>query len=491
MKAAIFAVAALALVLVLSAESAAQRIRIPSPAETTPSDTGARWVAAAQTSTATGESPTATLSAPRPLQAVSSQVTVPAPATAPATVQAPAGAYPAPAATYPAPAATYPAPAGTYPAPAGTYPAPSVAVPAPAVVAPAPTYPAPAGTFAVPGSGIAPPPVVTVPGPGVRLEGVQPAPRAWDPYATPVPAQDILAPPYMCSQSYQGFEGGAELVFLKPSMGDLRTFTRMVPDVNGVPRPLSFTFPRNDYDPSGRFWLGYVLPSGLGLRTRFWYFDHPLASETGSLILNDPVFVPPPALGDSIATSGRLLAYTLDAELSQVLEIGPWHTVIGGGIRYAAKEHDTSLRYNVAGTNVSFLQTHATHFYGLGPTIFAELRRPLGQSGFSLVGKTRGSILVGDTTYGVAGTQVGLPFGFVIDNLHLPATNTYEKVEQVLGIGEIQLGLEWARRFPSGAHFFLSALWEAQIWSHSSNVAGIPTNDLGLMGASIGIGVRR
>ncbi len=277
------------------------------------------------------------------------------------------------------------------------------------------------------------------------------------------------------THGYQGFEAGVDLVFFRPYLGSLRSVTAVVPD----DPPVTFTtrFPPNRFDPTLRAWLGYAFSSGLGFRVRYWEFHQALASETGTFEF--PMEGLPPAFaGTTITGRSHLVARTLDGEVNQRIELGPLRTLVGGGIRYA--EFQRWRTATIAFPFETLEIEESGRFFGVGPTLFVELQRPLADSGFSLVAVGRGSILFGPR---IEQSDLLLPW------LALDATfETHRDV--AIGVGEIQLGIEWATCLHGGANLFARAMWEAQLWSATGNPLGSDAN-AGFQGFSIHLGLQR
>jgi hypothetical protein len=66
-----------------------------------------------------------------------------------------------------------------------------------------------------------------------------------------------------------------------------------------------------------------------------------------------------------------------------------------------------------------------------------------------------------------------------------------ERTDSIVSVGEIQLGVEYSRRLCCGANFVSQALWEGQIWSGSGGLTNLVNNDVGLVGMSFNIGLKR
>jgi hypothetical protein len=310
--------------------------------------------------------------------------------------------------------------------------------------------------------------------------------------AQPAP---YAAPP-MCDvcEETGGIVAGFGFVFLKPRFNNNVAFS--VTDTTNFPNTFStqrsFDF---DHEVTPRIWLGYVGSSGFGGRLRYWEFDHHgdaqsftdpgagLFSVTGPATLTATGGLTAggfPGPGDSVVASTGIEAYTIDAELSQAIDCCDWRVDLGGGFRHAAYSQDYTLTATNAGGALIGSSDVQHRFDGVGPTIFAEARRPLGNTGLALLATGRASILYGDTKFQASDSQ----FGAFTDTASFRDSTT-------LRIGEIQLGAEWATTLDGGSNLFVQAAWEAQIWEGTGNATSATGDDLGLTGVSLSFGIAR
>jgi len=272
-----------------------------------------------------------------------------------------------------------------------------------------------------------------------------------------------------CFNTCSGFVAGADMVVLRPFVGDPREIGL---DILGAEGTLGFG--ENDYDISPRLWLGYVSQSGLGVRARWWKFDHDLDAETGEATIEDVL----------LSTRGALDMYLVDVEVTQQMQFGLWQANAGGGLRVAGTSRYLGVNLFDPEDEASFDLTLANWFDGIGPTLFTEFRRPIGSCGLALVATGRGSVLFGSRHVVLTGTD---EFGV------LPGTlmSLGEEHDTVLGIAEIQMGAEWAKDLSGGSRLFLNTLWEGQYWASSGGLLNLINNDVGLMGFSVGCGLMR
>lgn len=298
------------------------------------------------------------------------------------------------------------------------------------------------------------------------------------PPAAPVPS-DLSAPAASCDScgdvgcadwgcgginfgGSTGLVAGFELTFLKPHINAAEA-------IEIIPGVASVEIEDNEFSASPRFWLGYVGDCGLGWRIRWWEFNHSLNGESFLLVDGATTLV------DSL---GGLEVEALDIEMTQEIDLGLWDMSVGGGVRYGRTEHYMSQLYD---DTISTLDIDAfSDFDGFGPTLFAEMRRPVGCNGFAYVGNMRASLLFGEDK---------------LDAL-VGAVETHIARDNVVGVLEAQLGGEYSSDIGCGTRVFARALAEGQLWTDATRQIDLATNsiessDIGLVGLTFGIGLAR
>jgi hypothetical protein len=237
---------------------------------------------------------------------------------------------------------------------------------------------------------------------------------------------------YSCQPAHLDF--GAELAFLAPN------------STTGLgPSGIAF-FPSTETFPSWRLWLGYTGPKGLGVRARYWEFDH-LATN------------------DLNAFTYGLDAYTADLELTYSKLIGnDWDVLVSGGVRHFG------FREERAALATSFVKSDLT-----GLVVGAEVNR-------ALIGNLRGYGLARAAT--VFGNLSGeVPPGFVV---YLESRHAF--------MWESQLGLEYCRETRCG-ELSLRLGAEVMHWDSVSykeiSVTHSAAESVGLVGLVTGITIRR
>lgn len=251
-----------------------------------------------------------------------------------------------------------------------------------------------------------------------------------------------------CDCRSSGVFAGAELLLLTPYNGSLSVSA-------GPPgSPVVEVTPDFDLAAAPRFWLGYRNSEGLGLRARYFTLD----AEGG----------PSPTLGIVRGLDVR----TFDLEVTQIEQLGNWTLDLSAGIRWAQNRNDMfSLAAPVLLTQ---------DFEGWGPTVALGALRPIGSGNFSLFANVRGSLLFGDNDYQIA---LNVP--------PLVPVATLQSSNEVVTVGELQLGVEWARFLDNGARVYARAGVEAQAWNIPSPALGLLDDTTGLIGATMSIGLDR
>ena len=169
---------------------------------------------------------------------------------------------------------------------------------------------------------------------------------------------------------------------------------------------------------------------------------------------------------------------TLDLEGTQHLSIGKVDALVGMGLRYAMLRQTFNAAITDPVNPVSLL-TSERRFEGFGPILNAEFYRPLGQTGFAGFGILGGGILFGNKS--MRRTVLN-----GVDPL-LPPFISMDNVDEVTGMGQLQVGLEWTHCSRLG-RFFVRGAYEGQLWTD----AGAPTlTFLGFEGLVCSLGLVR
>jgi hypothetical protein len=253
------------------------------------------------------------------------------------------------------------------------------------------------------------------------------------------------------------FYAGFDLAVLKPHIGTIGAEFFGHPAVDVTP---SF-----DYEASPRIWLGWDNAEGVGVRARYWTFesDATLAFPQDG---NHDFF------GPVLGTTSWLNADTLDFEATLRGCLGQLQFQLAGGFRYATIETGLGVYGEVGegdnGGDEFALAGIGMDFEGIGPTIAANVVRPIGSRGLALVGSARSSWMYGTTDIYPAGELAQIPVAAYVD-------------DHMMQINEVSLGVQWSRCLARGGQISVAAVWEAQAWEWAP-VVGLIHQDIGLSG---------
>lgn len=227
--------------------------------------------------------------------------------------------------------------------------------------------------------------------------------------------RDVFVGPYRSG----GLIGGVELAYLRPyATGNLLFH----PDL------------AVNFNPTMRYWIGWQSAEGLGVRVRYWQFDHQAQ--------NGP---------DAITLEFR----TLDAEVTQIVDFLRWDLLISGGMRYAESDLNNTLLEDPG-------------FDGVGLTFGLQAARDLNQTGsLRLAASGRWSSVFGNTKK-LGSTPVN---------------------DDLMNIVELTFGPQYRRLLGNGAFLTIGCGLEAQYWSNGYH--GDTTDDVGFAGFSSSVAVTR
>ncbi len=287
-----------------------------------------------------------------------------------------------------------------------------------------------------------------------------------------------------CESYDSGLYFGAEVVFAKPHYKESYQTTLLDPGTSATTL-LPFNF---DHDATPRVWLGFVDSEGRGARVRFWQLDQDVTEPTqilsGSSVPTASVVtvILPASITAGFNGAGAVLQVnhgleyrTFDLEGTQELRVGATELTMGAGIRYA--KVDQTFNAVVSGGAATQL-TWQRRFEGVGVTLSADGRRPLGDRGFAAVGSFRGALLFGRKDMDRTVVNNSAPSG-------TDGSVTLDNGDDVFGGGELGLGLEWRREIGCRT-FFARGMYEGQLWTDG----GAPTlTFLGFEGFALAAGV--
>lgn len=244
-----------------------------------------------------------------------------------------------------------------------------------------------------------------------------------------------------CDPKSGGLIAGVGLYLLQPYFENNPAFLAI--DTRGATRIGTHADVVHHMEAAPLMWLGYVGECGLGVRARYWYFregtnltlmDPPARAETASPLGLNLIVLP----GRPLNVTTKFEMQSADIEALQNLHTGCWDFVLTGGIRLAriAQSYNAFIDRG-PGSVATLLSNHS--FNGVGPTLAAEVHRPLGQTNIGLYGNGRASILFGSASQ-TASIEEDRAFG--IDHRN-----------RSMLVGELEVGVEYRRAMCRSAVF--------------------------------------
>jgi hypothetical protein len=149
---------------------------------------------------------------------------------------------------------------------------------------------------------------------------------------------------------------------------------------------------------------------------------------------------------------------------------GQVELMFSGGLRYGKMTTDI-FGFPLADPTQAYALT--ADFEGIGPTLAADLRRPIGTRGLAMIGGIRAAWLYGTTD---AYTNI------------FPVNVTAE--DHLMQVYQANLGIEWSRTLARGGQISAAVLWEAQAWEWAP-VLGLIHQDIGLTGPTLRVAYMR
>lgn len=287
-----------------------------------------------------------------------------------------------------------------------------------------------------------------------------------------------------------GFYAAYEATFLQPYFENNVGFSTTESDGATFN---SITDTEFSYDTvhSPRVYFGWKHQDGVGLRVTWWDFDEEAAPISTNPPLNGFGNVTHPAFGavdisstiptDSFSASTSLSAHTIDLEATKETSFGGWEFGVGGGLRYVELDQTYFAQLSAAAVTLLGQIDYRQSLEGFGPTISINASRPLSNR-LDLFCKARGSVLYGDS-------ESVLSAGEDLDLVTPFTTNRTTSREDLLSIGEIQLGLKWqgvSRRNQMRKPFF-SVAFESQVWNDVGNATS-EEGSIGFFGVNTAVG---
>lgn len=206
----------------------------------------------------------------------------------------------------------------------------------------------------------------------------------------------------------------------------------------------------------------------------------------------------------TLSTTSKLELQVWDFEMTHNLQAGNWDLLFAGGLRWVHinQHYDAFVTGDAGGDDGGGLITATVlsghSFHGIGPELGLESRRSLGDGGLALYSSARVALLFGSANQNAVDIFTSQTGAIFIDTAR-------DERNRVLPVGELELGLEFARTLGPSRAFGQVALVGQQWWgagsaSRSSQVktvgsddpsaqSTIVDSDLGFLGVAFRLGV--
>lgn len=272
-----------------------------------------------------------------------------------------------------------------------------------------------------------------------------------------------IVPFEACDEKKPEFRGGVGFYFIRPQWNSNTSYGRFTVDAagNAANTQQSFNY---DFTFSPKVWAGVVNKQGLGVRAKYWHFDQGMSQSTssvGDIFTASPLGINLPSLGAAGAPTvmnfdSQLKLYAVDFDFTKDIPIGNLTLLYWGGFRYAHIAQNYSV-VETGGGAVNTL-TSGQNRNGFGPTVGLEDRYKVGDTGLSLYGNFRGSVLCGNGKQNVTRVAPGLAGNLTAS----------ESLNNLLPIAELEVGSEYA--FDVGrARMFVNVALVCQAWFGAGN----------------------
>ena len=286
-----------------------------------------------------------------------------------------------------------------------------------------------------------------------------------------------------------GFYVGTAMLFAKPHFKEAFQVSSLS-FITGQVDLLPFQY---GYELSPRVYFGFKSESGMGVRASFWGYDEggtgrTLTADGTNLIGAHVVSTMFPSnifagnFGDQLTASDYLqtkivnLVGTYETEMNGILVNG------AAGLRYAKLNQGFNATVTDVGNNFVSNLNWLRRFEGMGPCIMVDASKRLGDTRFAAFAQGGGSLLFGQKTLRRDVINDQTPNAFIPPFLRL------DDADEVVGIGELNFGLEWGGMFANGYCLSVRGLYEGQLWAES----GAPTlGFLGFEGLGFQIEIKR
>ena len=233
-----------------------------------------------------------------------------------------------------------------------------------------------------------------------------------------------------------------------------------------VTKPLELAS-AGEFLPAWRLWGGAQNCDGLGWRINWWQWDH---ISTG---VSTGQFGSPP--GNT--WTNRTVFQKLDLLGTQMVSFRSWDLMLLGGVTYAG---NTFITAETGATSTS-INNYRFDGWGLTAGLLAYRNVPwiTGLRGFG-----------GVQWSGIYGNAIE-DSGQIIPSIPLNTVVRTPLSSVLLHVVELKIGMQYERHIGGGAIGFLSTGFESQFWGGIPVTSYDSWGNLGLVGFTLGAGIRR
>ncbi|MEM8681483.1 MAG: Lpg1974 family pore-forming outer membrane protein, partial [Planctomycetota bacterium] len=149
------------------------------------------------------------------------------------------------------------------------------------------------------------------------------------------------------------------------------------------------------------------------------------------------------------------------------------------GLRFAEIEQNYLARLNDENGTLQGTIDYSQKLQGVGPVVGVRFGRPC-VGGLSLFGLARGSVLFGDGDSNLLAQED-------LDLAETLTTTAITAGDDILPIGEMQLGLQWLPTTTGCLHPYFHVAMEGQVWGGAGN-ASSQSGNVGFYGVNFALG---
>jgi hypothetical protein len=315
-----------------------------------------------------------------------------------------------------------------------------------------------------------------------------------------------------CDQGCQSGEliVGGQWHILRPVINDNRAFTLTTSNavgsvLNTVQNNFNYPFETDPFS----VWAGYRTACGLGFTVSWFHLDDsaPGINQTLSGAGTSSVTIPTgggsitifeiPGLATPLTFNSDIRMDIWDFDVTQKVDFKHFELIFGGGIRYMHIGQDYTASgsvpaLGVVGTPGTMTDHLGNSFDGGGPTIVLNGVRNFGCSGFGFYANSRAGVLFGAKRETGSVTATSVLTSLILGLGGVTSATVTSDNESTIGFGEIELGVQWARRMGNYLPFARAGFEGREYWGIGNAVnaaSGSNSSAVGAYGIALAAGI--